>query len=79
MNYLLPANQQPDPNGTAFMTDNPNWLKQNFGVTQSVTLQRIFDNRDNVFAPTEGRRVGMTTEFAGRFLGGDFDLQQVYL
>jgi outer membrane protein insertion porin family len=56
-----------------FMQMHPDWMKDNFGLTQSVTLQRIYDTRDNVFAPTEGRRVGLSAEFAGRFIGGDFD------
>jgi len=74
VNYLLPAGSaQPDPvNGNAFMAMHPDWLVQNFGLTQSVALQRVYDTRDNVFAPTEGGRIALTTEFAGHFLGGDF-------
>lgn len=77
VDYLKSAANQADAStlgqGYQFMTMHPDWLKQNFGLTQSVTLQRVYDTRDNVFAPTEGRRVGLTTEFAGRFIGGDFN------
>lgn len=47
-----------------------------FGKTRSVTLQSIWDTRDNVFNATEGHRVALTTEFAGAMLGGDFDFQK---
>lgn len=52
---------------------NAQWFKDNFGTTHSVTLNSVWDTRDNVFNPTEGQRVSLSTEFAGRFLGGDFD------
>lgn len=56
-----------------FMTDNPTYLKDNFGLTRSVSLMRVYDSRDNVFSPTEGNRVALTAEFAGKSLGGDFN------
>ncbi|WP_378950972.1 outer membrane protein assembly factor [Pelosinus sp. sgz500959] len=51
---------------------NQEYLKDNFGLTRSVSLMRVYDSRDNVFSPTEGNRVALTAEFAGRSLGGDF-------
>ncbi|MBP2627215.1 MAG: surface antigen [Firmicutes bacterium] len=48
------------------------YLKDNFGLTRSVSLTRVYDSRDNVFSPTEGNRVSLTAEFAGKSLGGDF-------
>ena len=56
-----------------FMTANPNYLADNFGLTRSVSLMRVYDSRDNVFSPTEGNRIALTAEFAGKGLGGDFD------
>ncbi len=44
---------------------------ENFGVTRSITLGRIFDSRDNIYDPHEGKRIGYSLEWAG--LGGDFD------
>lgn len=46
---------------------------ENFGLTRSVTLTRVFDSRDNVFNATEGRRYSLSAEFAGKALGGEFD------
>lgn len=48
------------------------WLKDNFGLTRSAILTRVFDSRDNVFNPTEGSRFLLSAEFAGHGLGGDF-------
>lgn len=45
--------------------------KENFGITRSITLGRIFDSRDNIYDPHEGKRIGYSVEYAG--LGGDFD------
>lgn len=46
--------------------------KENFGTTRSITLGRVYDSRDNVFDPHEGKRMGYSVEWAGG-LGGDFD------
>lgn len=54
----------------------PDYLKDNFGLTRSVTLMRVFDSRDNVFSPTEGARFSLSAEFAGKALGGDFDFNK---
>ncbi len=50
-----------------------NYRDENFGLTRSVTLTRVFDSRDNVFNATEGRRYSLSAEFAGKALGGDFN------
>jgi outer membrane protein insertion porin family len=52
------------------------YLKDNFGLTRSIILTRVFDSRDNVFAPTEGSRYSLSTEFAGKGLGGDFSFNK---
>jgi len=54
----------------------PAYLKANFGVTRSISLNRVYDSRDNVFNPTEGNRISLTAEFAGKGLGGDFDFNK---
>ncbi len=53
--------------------EDPTYLKDNFGKTNSISLMRVYDSRDNVFSPTEGNRIALTAEFAGKALGGDFD------
>ena len=50
--------------------------KENFGVTRSITLGRIFDSRDNVYDPHEGKRMAYSLEWAGG-LGGDFDFTKI--
>jgi len=54
-------------------SQDPTYLKDNFGTTRSISLMRVYDSRDNVFSPTEGNRVALTAEFAGKALGGDFN------
>ena len=54
-------------------SQDPEYLKDNFGLTSSVTLMRVVDSRANVFSPTEGKRYSLSAEFAGRMFGGDFD------
>lgn len=46
--------------------------KENFGTTRSITIGRIFDSRDNIYDPHEGKRTSYSIEHAG-FMGGDFD------
>ncbi|MDU2063697.1 MAG: BamA/TamA family outer membrane protein [Sporomusaceae bacterium] len=53
-----------------------NYLKDNFGLTRSITLTRVYDDRDNVFNPTEGSRYSLSGEFAGRFMKGDFNFNK---
>lgn len=45
--------------------------EENFGLTRSITVGRVFDSRDNIYDPHEGKRIGYSVEWAG--LGGDFD------
>lgn len=45
---------------------------ENFGKTRSLTFGRVYDSRDNVYDPHEGKRIGYSVEWAGG-LGGDFD------
>ncbi|AIF50696.1 outer membrane protein assembly factor [Pelosinus sp. UFO1] len=55
---------------------NAKYLAKNFGEVHSVTLARVYDTRDNIFNPTEGKRVSLTTEIAGQGLGGQFDFNK---
>jgi len=52
------------------------YLQNNFGTVHSMTLSRIYDDRDNIFNPTEGQRFSLTGEFAGDALGGDFNFDK---
>ncbi len=49
--------------------------EENFGLTRSITLGRVFDSRDNIYDPHEGKRIGYSVEWAG--LGGDFDFTKL--
>ena len=60
-------------------TEHNQYLKDNFGLTRSITLMRVFDSRDNVFAPSEGARYSLSAEFAGKAFGGDFDFNKYTL
>lgn len=51
----------------------PEYLAKNFGRTNSLTWSHVFDNRDNVYDPTKGKRLSFTTTWAGHGIGGDFD------
>ncbi len=46
--------------------------KENFGTTRSITVGRVYDSRDNIYDPHEGKRTSYSIEHAG-FMGGDFD------
>lgn len=50
--------------------------KENFGVTRSITLGRVYDSRDNIYDPHEGKRIGYSVEWAGG-MGGDFDFTKL--
>lgn len=54
-----------------FASDN--YVKNNFGRINSVTWQKVYDSRDNIYEPTRGRRISYTTQWADHGLGGDFD------
>ncbi|MDY3983600.1 MAG: BamA/TamA family outer membrane protein [Veillonellaceae bacterium] len=49
------------------------YIKKNFGRTHSLTWQKVYDSRDNVYDPTRGRRISSTFQWAGHGLGGDFN------
>lgn len=49
------------------------YIGKNFGRTNSVTWQKVYDSRDNIYDPTRGRRIASTVQWAGHGLGGDFD------
>ena len=50
-----------------------NYVGNNFGRINSVTWQKVYDSRDNIYEPTRGRRISYTAQWAGHGLGGDFD------
>ncbi len=56
-------------------SDQDAWRKYNFGTTRSLGFDHVTDTRDNVYNPTTGRRIAISTELAG--LGGDFDFQKI--
>ena len=63
-----------DPNtnqGWDFASNN--YVKNNFGRINSITWQKVYDSRDNIYEPTRGRRISYTAQWAGHGLGGDFD------
>lgn len=49
------------------------YLKHNFGTTNSVSWQKVFDSRDNVYEPSRGKRLSSTLQWGGHGLGGDFN------
>ena len=52
------------------------WYKaimDNFGTTNSFTFTHVFDNRDNYFNASKGRRISFSTQWGGHGLGGDYD------
>lgn len=52
---------------------NDNYVDKNFGRINSITWQKVYDSRDNIYEPTRGRRISYTAQWAGHGLGGDFD------
>ncbi len=61
------------PSDTATKTQ---WLKaimDNFGTTNSFTFTHVFDNRDNYFNASRGRRISFAAQWGGHGLGGDYD------
>lgn len=49
------------------------YIKNNFGRTNSITWQKVYDSRDNIYDPKRGQRLSGTVQWAGHGLGGDFD------
>ena len=52
---------------------NDKYVDKNFGRINSITWQKVYDSRDNIYDPTRGRRISYTAQWAGHGLGGDFD------
>lgn len=48
-------------------------IDDNFGTTNSFTFSHVFDNRDNYFNASKGRRISFSTQWGGHGLGGDYD------
>jgi outer membrane protein insertion porin family len=49
------------------------------GKTNSITPTIIYDTRDDIFNPHSGWWCSLQAEFAGRFLGGDYDYSKYVL
>lgn len=52
------------------------WYKaimDNFGTTNNFTFTHVFDNRDNYFNASKGRRISFAAQWGGHGLGGDYD------
>lgn len=52
------------------------WYKDimdNFGTTNSFTFTHVFDNRDNYFNASKGRRISFAAQWGGHGFGGDYD------
>lgn len=56
---------------------DPQYIKDNFGLTRSIILTRVLDTRDNYINPSNGTRTSFSAEFAG--LGGDFNFKKYIL
>lgn len=55
---------------------NKEWydaIMDNFGTTNSFTFTHVFDNRDNYYSATRGRRLSFSLQYGGHGLGGDYD------
>lgn len=48
-------------------------IMDNFGRTNSFTFTHVFDNRDNYFNASKGRRLSYSLQYGGHGLGGDYD------
>ena len=65
-------NTNPSTGGSWNFASN-NYVKNNFGRINSITWQKVYDSRDNIYDSTRGRRISYTAQWAGHGLGGDFD------
>ncbi len=63
--WISGANYETDPYYTS-----QNYIANNFGLTRSIILSRVFDSRDSNSNPSEGVRYSLAAEVAG--FGGDF-------
>ena len=60
-------------NNGSYNFANDGYVDKNFGRINSITWQKVYDSRDNIYEPTRGRRISYTAQWAGHGLGGDFD------
>ena len=63
--------------GANYTTDSPyapDYINNNFGLTRSLILSRVFDSRDSNTNPSEGTRYSLSAEVAG--LGGNFSFNK---
>ena len=60
-------------NNGSYNFANDKYVDKNFGRINSITWQKVYDSRDNIYEPTRGRRISYTAQWAGHGLGGDFD------
>lgn len=80
-NYAEGAGEGSDPakygsytwNNEKYDFKGDNYIENNFGRTNSVSWQKVYDSRDNIYDPKRGKRVSATVQLAGHGLGGDFD------
>lgn len=80
-NYAEGAGEGSDPakygsytwNNEKYDFKGDNYIENNFGSTNSVSWQKVYDSRDNIYDPKRGKRVSATVQWAGHGLGGDFD------
>lgn len=80
-NYAEGAGEGSDPakygsytwNNDKYDFKGDNYIENNFGRTNSVSWQKVYDSRDNIYDPKRGKRVSATVQWAGHGLGGDFD------
>lgn len=80
-NYAEGAGEGSDPakygsytwNNEKYDFKGGNYIENNFGRTNSVSWQKVYDSRDNIYDPKRGKRVSATVQWAGHGLGGDFD------
>lgn len=79
-NYAEGAGEGSDPakygsytwNNEKYDFKGDNYIENNFGRTNSVSWQKVYDSRDNIYDPKRGKRVSATVQWAGHGLGGDF-------
>ena len=60
-------------NNEGYKFASTGYIKHNFGTTNSISWQKVFDSRDNVYEPTRGKRLSSTLQWGGHGLGGDFN------
>lgn len=55
--------------------EGANYINNNFGRTNSVTYQIVYDSRDNIYDAHHGKRLSASVQYAG--LGGNFNFWKV--